>query len=106
MGNKGSAHLMGSMLVILALIGVGYLYSSYRENRLSSDLPKVMAAYEGMLDDSIKDPEDRARLKQALGILAQLIYKYNPSILNVKAVEEIEKQKMLLEGRQPGRAEK
>lgn len=98
-GSSGSVHLMGSLLLILALIGVGYLYSSYKENKLSGDLPRIMAAYERMLDDSIKDPEDRAKLKQAFGILAELIYKYNPAGLNLKAVEAIERQKMLLESR-------
>ena len=105
-GSRGSVTLMGSLLLMLALIGVGYIYSSYKENKLSSDLPKIMASYEGILDDAIKDPEDRARLKQALGTLAELIYKYNPSGLNLKTVEEIERQKMLLESRQAGKAEK
>jgi len=65
-------------------------------------VPKILAAYEGMLDDYIKDPEDRAKLKQAVGIIAQLIYKYNPTGINLEAVKEIERQKMLLENRQSG----
>ena len=69
-GCSGSVHVMGSILLILALIGAGYLYISYKEKRVASDMPKILAAYEGILDDYIKDPEDRAKLKQALGIIA------------------------------------
>ena len=105
-GCSGSVHVIGSLLLILALIGAGYLYISYKEKRVASDLPKIMAAYEGMLDDYIKDPEDRAKLKQALGIIAELIYKYNPTGINLKAVKEIEKEKMLLESSDPGGGEK
>ena len=65
-------------------------------------MPKILAAYEGMLYDYIKDPEDRAKLKQAIGILAELIYKYNPTDINSEAVKEIEKQKMLIENGQSG----
>lgn len=106
LGCSGSVHVMGSLLLILALIGAGYLYISYKEKRVASDLPKILAAYEGMLDDYIKDPEDRAKLKQALGIIAELIYKYNPTGINLKAVKEIERQKMLLESSRTGGREK
>ncbi len=105
-GCSGSVHIMGSLLLILALIGAGYLYISYKEKRVASDLPKILAAYEGMLDDYIKDPEDRAKLKQAMGIIAELIYKYNPTGINLKAVKDIERQRMLLESRQIGGGEK
>ncbi len=105
-GCSGSVHVIGSLLLILALIGVGYLYISYKEKRVSSDVPKILAAYEGMLDDYIKDPEDRAKLKQAVGIIAELIYKYNPTGINLKALKEIERQKMLLESRQTGGGDK
>src|SRR5208283_4107438 len=101
-GCGGSVHLIGSLLLILALIGAGYLYISYKEKRVASDVPKILAAYEGMLDDYIKDPEDRAKLKQALGIIEDLIYKYNPTGINLKAIKEIERQKMLLESSQTG----
>ena len=101
-GCSGSVHIMGSLLLILALIGTGYLYISYKEKRIASDVSKILAAYEGILDDYIKDPEDRAKLKQALGIIAELAYKYNPTGINLKAVKEIEKQKMLLENSQTG----
>ena len=105
-GCRGSVHVMGSLLLILALIGAGYLYISYKEKRVASDMPKILAAYEGMLDDYIKDPEDRAKLKQAIGIIAELIYKYNPTGINLEAVKEIEKQKILLENGQSGGGEK
>jgi hypothetical protein len=39
LGCRGSAHLIGSLLLILALIGAGYLYSSYKEKKLASDVP-------------------------------------------------------------------
>jgi len=97
---------MGSLLLILALIGAGYLYISYKEKRVESDMPKILAAYEGMLDDYIKDPEDRAKLRQAVGIMADLMYKYNPMGINLKAVKEIERQRMLLENGQSGGVEK
>jgi len=97
---------MGILLLILALIGAGYLYISYKEKRVASDMPKILAAYEGMLDDYIKDPEDRAKLKEAMGIIAELIYKYNPTGIDLKVVKEIEKQKMLLERSQTGGGEK
>ena len=103
---SGSVHIMGSLLLILALIGSGYLYISYKEKRIASDLPKILAAYEGMLDDYIKDPEDRAKLKQALGIIAELLYKYNPTGINLEAVKDIERQRLLLESRQIGGGEK
>ncbi len=106
LGCSGSVHVMGSLLLIFALIGAGYLYVSYKEKRVASDMPKILAAYEGMLDDYIKDPEDRAKLKQATGIIAELIYKYNPTGINLKAIKEIERQKMLLESGQPGGGEK
>ena len=101
-GCSGSIHIMGSLVLILAIIGAGYLYISYKEKRVASDVPKILAAYEGILDDYIKDPEDRAKLKEALGIIAELIYKYNPTGINLKTVKEIERQKMLLESRQTG----
>jgi hypothetical protein len=106
LGCNGSANLMGSLLLILALIGAGYLYSSYKEKKLASDVPRIMAAYEGLLDDSVKDPEDRAKLKQALGIIGELIYKYNPTGINLKAVKEIERRKMLLQSSQTSGEEK
>ena len=105
-GCTGSVHIMGSLFLILALIGAGYLYISYKEKRVASDVPKILAAYEGMLDDYIEDPEDRAKLKQAVGIIAELIYKYSPTGINLQAVKEIERQKMLLESSQTGRGEK
>src|SRR5208282_1026772 len=105
-GCSGSVHVMGILLLILALIGAGYLYISYKEKRVASNMPKILAAYEGMLDDYIKDPEDRAKLKQAVGIIAELIYKYNPTGINLKTVTEIERQKMLLENGQRGGGEK
>jgi len=105
-GCNGSVHLIGSLLLIVALMGAGYLYISYKEKSIASDLPKILAAYEEILDDYIKDPEDRSKLKQAVGIIVQLIYKYNPTGLNLKAVKEIEKQQMLLESSQTGRGEK
>ncbi len=105
-GCSGSVHVMGSLLLILALIGAGYLYISYKEKRVANDMPKILAAYEGMLDDYIKDPEDRTKLKQALGTIAELIYKYNPTGINLQAVKEIERQKMLLESGQSGGGEK
>ena len=37
----GSVHLMGGLLIILALIGAGYLYISYKEEKLESDMPKL-----------------------------------------------------------------
>lgn len=95
-GCSGSVHVMWIVLLILALIGAGYLYISYKEKKVASDMPKILAAYEGMLDDYVKDPEDRAKLKQAVGIIAELIYKYNPTGINSEAVKEIERQKMLL----------
>ena len=106
LGCRGSVHVVGILLLILALIGAGYLYISYKEKRVVSDMPKILAAYEGMLDDYIKDPEDRAKLKQAVGIIAELIYKYNPTGIDLKVVKEIEKQKMLLERSQTGGGEK
>ncbi len=105
-GCRGSVNVVGSFLLILALIGAGYLYISYKEKRVASDMPKILAAYEGMLYDYVKDPEDRAKLKQAIGIIAELIYKYNPTGINSEAVKEIEKQKMLLENGQSGWGEK
>ncbi|MGO9015337.1 MAG: hypothetical protein ACLQF0_10185 [Dissulfurispiraceae bacterium] len=83
-GCRGSIHVMGILLLILALIGAGYLYISYKEKRVSSDMPKILAAYEGMLDDYIKDPEDRAKLKQAVGIIAEGHY-------STPAINELEK---------------
>ncbi len=106
LGCNGSVHLIGSLLLILALMGAGYLYISYKEKSIASDLPKILAAYEGISDDYIKDPEDRAKLKQALGIIVKLIYKYNPTALNLKAVKEIERQQMLLESSQTDGGEK
>ncbi|MGD0282402.1 MAG: hypothetical protein ABSB95_08590 [Dissulfurispiraceae bacterium] len=97
LGCSGSVQLMGGLMLILALIGAGYLYISYKEKKVTSDMPKILAAYEGMLDDYIKDPEDRAKLKQAFGIIADIIYKYNPTGINLKTITEIERQKMLLE---------
>lgn len=97
---SGTVHIWGSLLLILALIGTGYLYSSYREQKLASDVPRILAAYEGLLDDMIRDPEDRAKLKRALGIIGELIYKYNPTGVNLEAVKQIEKQRMLLESGQ------
>lgn len=101
-GSSGSIHILGSLVLILAIIGAGYLYISYKEKRVANDVPKILAAYEGILDDYIKDPEDRAKLKQALGIIAELIYKYNPTGINLKAVKEIERRKLLLESSQTG----
>ena|SRR5271157_4915098 len=97
---SGTVHIWGSLLIIMALIGAGYLYSSFKEKKLASDVPRILAAYEGLLDDTIKDPEDRAKLKRALGIIGELIYKYNPTGVNLEAVKEIERQKMLLESGQ------
>jgi hypothetical protein len=105
-GCSGSVHVIGSLLLILALIGAGYLYISYKEKRIASDVPRVLAAYEGILDDYIKDPGDRAKLKQALRIIAELIYKYNPTGINLKALNEIEREKILLETSKTGRGEK
>ena len=102
LGRGGSVHVMGILMLIMALIGGGYLYISFKEKKVASDIPKILAAYEGMMDDYVKDPEDRAKFKQALGTLAGLIYKYNPTGINLKAVQEIEKRKMLLESSRPG----
>jgi len=59
-----------------------------------------------MLDEYRKDSEDSSKLKKAMGIIAELIYKYNPTGIDLKVVKEIEKQKMLLERSQTGGGEK
>lgn len=100
--NSGTVHVWGTLLLILAFIGAGYLYNGYKERRLASDMPKVMAAYEVFLDDSIKDPEDKAKLKQALKIIAELAYKYNPTGINLETVKQIERQRLQLESSQTG----
>ena len=49
-GCGGSVHIMGSLLLILALIGAGYLYISYKEKRVASDVPKMV----GILQDTAR----------------------------------------------------
>jgi len=76
LNHRGFLHI-GTIIIILALIGAWFVYRSYKENRLQENLSMVLDDYKELLLSKIKDPEDRERLEQSFIVIKDILSKYS-----------------------------
>ena len=56
---RGATHIIFLMVLILALFGAWFLYSSHQQNRLRANVMEAVNGYRQIIESAIRDPQDR-----------------------------------------------
>ncbi len=71
MNEAPSHHLPGGF--VLAFFGAWFLYSSYQQKRLQSNVTEAVNGYQQVIEHIIKDPQDRNIAHQYLQKIRDII---------------------------------
>ena len=70
---RGAVHIISLMVFVLALFGAWFLYSSYQQKRLQANVMEAVNGYRQIIENAIKDPQDRNAAHQYLQEIQDII---------------------------------
>lgn len=68
-------HLLTLSFFFLSLVGAWHLYSSYKQNRLGSEMTNMLNDYKGLTMQAITNAPDRAKVERNLDEVKQILNK-------------------------------
>lgn len=75
LNNKGMGHHHFTM-VLLALVGVWFLYHSYKQNHLQQDMADMLSDITTISNKLVTSPQDRMLIDQRVGEIRAIMDKY------------------------------
>jgi len=72
-------HLLSLGFFFLAMVGAWHIYSSLKQNRLSSEMSTMLNDYSILTKQAITNSPDRQKIERNLQEISQIINKANPA---------------------------
>ena len=79
---RGAVHIISLMVFVLALFGAWFLYSSYQQKRLQANVMEAVNGYRQIIENAIKDPQDRNAAHQYLQEIQDIIARNQSKLQN------------------------
>jgi predicted negative regulator of RcsB-dependent stress response len=79
---RGAVHIISLMVFVLALFGAWFLYSSYQQKRLQANVMETVNGYRQIIENAIKDPQDRNAAHQYLQEIQDIIARNQSRLQN------------------------
>ena len=70
---RGAVHIISLMVLMLALFGAWFLYSSYQQKRLQASVMEAVNGYRQIIENAIRDPQDRNLANEYLQSIQDII---------------------------------
>jgi hypothetical protein len=78
-GNRKGVIHFSAIILILMLIGVWYVFQSYRERRLVENMHTVYQDYKKWTMSVVKEVKDREAVEHAFNVIEGIVSKYGKS---------------------------
>ena len=79
---RGAVHIISLMVLVLALFGAWFLYSSYQQKGLQANVMEAVNGYRQIIENAIKDPQDRNAAHQYLQEIQDIIARNQSKLQN------------------------
>lgn len=79
---RGAVHIISLMVFVLAFFGAWFLYSSYQQKRLQANVMEAVNGYRQIIENAIKDPQDKNVAHQYLQEIQDIIARNQSRLQN------------------------
>lgn len=83
---SGHIHCIGIIVTLLAMLGIGFLLKSYKENKIKKEVRGVVEVYIDIFHRIIKDPAEREKVERAFKNIGDIASRHDPKIMTIKGL--------------------